>query len=64
VKPGTYEEIMGRIRQSKKDDLARSARLPFSEKLALTAAASRSAGTHLILRENLRRPAARNHQAV
>ena len=47
---------MGRIRQSKKDDLARSARLPFSEKLALTAAASRSAGTHLILRETFADP--------
>jgi len=42
---------MDRIRQGKKDDLVRSARLPFAEKLALTAAASRSSRENLILRE-------------
>jgi hypothetical protein len=43
VKPGTYEEIMARIRGSKKTELGRSARLPFTQKLALSAAASRNA---------------------
>ncbi len=42
VKPGTYEEIMGRIRAGKKAELVHSARLGFSQKLALSAAASRS----------------------
>jgi hypothetical protein len=51
VKPGTYQEIMGRIRQGKKDELVRSAKLPFFEKLALTSAASRSEEKHLVICE-------------
>ncbi len=46
---------MGRIRHSKKQDLVRSAKLPFTEKLALTAAASRL-GEHLVLSESFAEP--------
>jgi hypothetical protein len=56
VKPGTYQDIMGRIQRSKKDELVRSARLPFFEKLALTAAAGRSSSNHLILSETFAEP--------
>src|SRR5690349_8211492 len=44
MKPGTYEEIMTRISNSKKAELVRAARLPFSQKLTLSSATSRTAG--------------------
>jgi hypothetical protein len=56
MKPGTYHEIMGRIQQSKKDELVRSARLPFFDKLALTDAANRSGEKHLVLSETFAEP--------
>jgi len=46
---------MGRIHQSKNADLARSAKLPFTEKLALTAAASRL-GNQMVLSESFAEP--------
>jgi hypothetical protein len=55
VEPGTYQEIMGRISDSKHADLVRSAKLSFSQKLALSAAASRNAGP-LVLSESFAEP--------
>jgi hypothetical protein len=55
VKPGTYQEIMERIRRDKQDDLVQSAKLPFPQKLALTAAATRT-GDHLVLAESFADP--------
>jgi len=55
VKPGTYQEIISRISDSKNAELVRSAKLPFSQKLALTAAASRNAD-QLMLSESFAEP--------
>src|SRR5437762_2392531 len=46
---------MDRIVQSKKAELSNSAKLPFMQKLALTAAASRR-GDHLVLSESFANP--------
>src|SRR5207249_12028922 len=54
-KPGSYEEIMEQIITSKKAELVRSAKLPFTEKLALTSAASRMT-KDLILSESFADP--------
>jgi hypothetical protein len=55
VKPGTYEDIMDRIACGKRAELARSARLPFTQKLALTSAAGRI-GDPLVLSESFADP--------
>jgi hypothetical protein len=51
----SYQDIMERISQSKNAELVRSAKLPFTHKLALTSAASRS-GDHLMLAESFANP--------
>jgi hypothetical protein len=54
VQPGTYKEIMRQIAASKAADLAESAKLPFSQKLAASDA-TRITG-HLVLSESLNHP--------
>jgi hypothetical protein len=53
VKAGTYQQIMDQIGRSKKADLIESARLPFLQKLALSASKSED---HLVLTESFREP--------
>jgi hypothetical protein len=55
VKPGTYQEIIERIADSKKAELVRAAKLPFLQKLELNAATSRSAD-YLSLSESFAEP--------
>ena len=55
MRSGTYDEIMNRIARSKQAELIESAKLSFSQKLAMSAAASRS-GDHLILSESFAEP--------
>jgi hypothetical protein len=55
MRPASYKEMMDQIAASKKTDLVESAKLPFTQKLALTQAAS-SLGEHLVLSEALSHP--------
>jgi hypothetical protein len=55
VKPATYQEIMERISRGKTAELVRSAKLPFSQKLAISTAASRN-GRALMLSESFAEP--------
>ena len=55
MRSGTYDEIMDRITRSKQAELRESAKLSFSQKLAMSAVANRSAD-QLILSESFAEP--------
>ncbi len=61
MKPGTYQDIMERISRGKHAELVRSAKLPFTQKLALSAGANRGQEP-LMLSESFGDPVLERHQ--